>query len=269
MAPGVTEPVVIAFAGRNGAPLTPGNWDIYTIREDGTGLTNLTQSPEDDFFPSWSPDHRLIAFHSMRAPAGVWIMNADGSNPRPLVASQSQKAIAWSPDGRLVFAVFDDSGGRVVIMRPDGTERRTLMPGAMNGLEWSPDGRTILYSRHMFGLQYHILAISPDGGASRDITPYGTADWWHAGDPAYSPDGSTIAIMRADLDRGLWLMKADGSNMNQITLSEDRRPQWLRADHLLVERMIGARWTLYIVSADGNSEMELVTGMEHSMHPSR
>lgn len=269
--PAVIEPVVIAFAGRNGAPLeNVGNWDIYTIREDGTALTNLTQSPEHDFFPAWSPDHSLIAFYSMRAPAGVWIMEGDGSNRRLLAASQYQGSVAWAPDGsRLVFAVIDDSGGRVVIMRPDGTERRTLLAGAMNALEWSPDGRTILYARHIDGGLHHIFAIPPEGGASRDLTEWGQPGLWYAGDPAYSRDGSTIAFIRADLDRGLWLMKPDGSNANQITLGEDRRPVWLGSDRLLVDRMIGTRWTLYIISKDGNTETELVTGLEHSLHPSR
>lgn len=269
--PEIIEPVVIAFAGRNGAPLeSVGNWEIYTIREDGTGLTNLTQSPENDFFPSWSPDHRFIAFYSMRAPAGVWIMDSDGSNRRLLAASTYQGAVAWAPDGsKLAVSVVDDSGGRVLIMRPDGTDRRTLMAGAMNALEWSPDGRTILYARHIDGGLHHIFAVSIEGGTTRDLTEWGRPGLWYASDPAYSPDGSVIAFMRADLDRGLWLMKPDGSNPNQITLGEDRRPTWLRANRILVERMIGQRWTLYIISSDGAIETELVTGLEHSFQPSR
>jgi Tol biopolymer transport system component len=32
-----------------------GNWEIYKINKDGTGLTNLTNTPENDYVPSWRP----------------------------------------------------------------------------------------------------------------------------------------------------------------------------------------------------------------------
>jgi Tol biopolymer transport system component len=40
----------IAFASTRS-----GNWDIYLINADGSNITRLTDDPENDIYPSWSP----------------------------------------------------------------------------------------------------------------------------------------------------------------------------------------------------------------------
>lgn len=45
---------------------TPGNFDIFLINIDGSGLTQLTFHPGDDILPRWAPDGRAIYFLSQR-----------------------------------------------------------------------------------------------------------------------------------------------------------------------------------------------------------
>ena len=73
------------------------HWEIYTINPDGSGRRALTR-PEftlvdelpSNVTPDWSPDGNHIVFLSNREPdheAGdwrIWVMDADGSNQRPL-----------------------------------------------------------------------------------------------------------------------------------------------------------------------------------------
>ena len=43
-----------------------GNYDLYSIRTDGSDRRQLTTSPRDDIHPSISPDGAVVAFASLR-----------------------------------------------------------------------------------------------------------------------------------------------------------------------------------------------------------
>jgi TolB protein len=71
-----------------------GNWDIYSVKVDGSGLTRLTTDDADDGLPIWSPDGSAIAFLSNRGgPWAVWAMTPSGTGIRQLFTLQG------SPDG--------------------------------------------------------------------------------------------------------------------------------------------------------------------------
>jgi LysM repeat protein len=62
-----------------------GNWEVYAINGDGSGLTRLTNHNAQDGLPTWSPDGRSIAFVSNRGGAwAIWVMDANGNNQRKL-----------------------------------------------------------------------------------------------------------------------------------------------------------------------------------------
>jgi Tol biopolymer transport system component len=71
-------------------PLT---WAIYVAGADGTDQTKLTSGPFD-VDPAWSPDGVKIAFYSVGPPAGIWIMNSDGTDPRFITAGSEPD---WQP----------------------------------------------------------------------------------------------------------------------------------------------------------------------------
>jgi Tol biopolymer transport system component len=73
-----------------------GNQDIYTVAVDGADLRRLTTDPASDTTPAWTPDGRLV-FRSQRdGEWGLYVMNADGSDPQPLASTPS--APDWQPD---------------------------------------------------------------------------------------------------------------------------------------------------------------------------
>jgi TolB protein len=90
----------VAFMAQN-----EGNWDIYVINVDGSGLKRLTNNPARDGLPTWSPNGQAIAFVSNRD--GQWAIygiNADGSVQLKLLD------MVGSPDGIVFFDQANSSG---------------------------------------------------------------------------------------------------------------------------------------------------------------
>jgi Tol biopolymer transport system component len=93
-------------------------FDIWSIRPDGTGLKRLTDAEGNDAHSSWSPDGEYILWSSSRfgykdeSPltinqpqpyAELFIMNADGSNQRPLTDNQYEEGTpAFLPEALLM-----------------------------------------------------------------------------------------------------------------------------------------------------------------------
>jgi Tol biopolymer transport system component len=66
-----------------------GNYEIYTMKTDGSDQLRLTRSPADDGPTSWSPNGQTIAFDSGRnGNYAIYEMNTDGSDQRLLTASR-------------------------------------------------------------------------------------------------------------------------------------------------------------------------------------
>jgi TolB protein len=82
------------------------HWEVHTINADGTGRARLTETPAsvlvdqqlkgqparswNNAAPAWSPDGKQIAFLTDRTGQWeIWVMNADGSNQRPLLSASA------------------------------------------------------------------------------------------------------------------------------------------------------------------------------------
>jgi len=92
-----------------------GDYEIYTIKPDGTGVKRLTFSKGNDAHMAWSPDGEHIVFASTRMgfkdegtytdapqPYGeLFVMRYDGSNVEQLTDNQWEDGTpAWQPAGR-------------------------------------------------------------------------------------------------------------------------------------------------------------------------
>ncbi len=89
---------------------------IYRMPSGGGEATSLTQNSgvSLNFQPRISPDGRTIAFISdRRGQYNLWVMNADGSNPRAVFSDLNATAFepAWTPDGRFIIVRKATRGG--------------------------------------------------------------------------------------------------------------------------------------------------------------
>ena len=75
------------------------NFDVMTVRTDGTGTIRITQRQGDNEDPSWSPDGRYLAFASSRSGDNeIWISTADGRHQSQITRGNgSWSNPAWSP----------------------------------------------------------------------------------------------------------------------------------------------------------------------------
>jgi len=85
-----------------------GDYEIYTVRPNGKGLTRITDSPGNDAHPAWSPDGEWIVFASNRtgfkdetggmSDGEIFVMRGDGSDLRQLTENAFEDGTpAWRP----------------------------------------------------------------------------------------------------------------------------------------------------------------------------
>jgi Tol biopolymer transport system component len=200
---------LIAFDGRARASLF--DFDIFVANVDGSHRRQVTRGPERDVMASWSPDGKTLAFArypTENAIPDLWLVGADGVDPRKLV--EGADSPRWSPDGQWIAY----GGLEVGLVRPDGTERRTLTSGSEPA--WSPDGSRIVFTRGG-----DVWTMKADGTGERRLTR-GPAEELT---PSVSPDGRWILFTR---DRSglkqVYVMRPDGSGVKNV--SRSRSDDW-------------------------------------------
>ncbi len=126
------------------------SWDesstfhIFKVNADGSGLTQLTEGPHNDFDPTWLPDGRIVFISDRRGGFGrchqrpvpvytLHVMNADGTGIEPLSLHETNE---WHPsidhNGQIIYTRWDyvDRGSNQVhhgwITTPDGWDARAI-----------------------------------------------------------------------------------------------------------------------------------------------
>jgi TolB protein len=229
--------------------------DVWSINADGTDLTRLTRSPWPEFDATWSPDGTQIAFRSERAgDPEIWLMNADGSEPRRLAPGLSP---AWSPVGsEIAYASPGEAlcpPGRglrcsgLSIMNADGSGQHRV-PNTDGGEypSWSPDGVRIAFNSNLSG-DHVMYIVDVDGSGLVDLSSVG--EGWQVD---WSPDGRSILFTserdHPDNYTDIYVMRPDGSGVERLTNSSAYTPAWSPDGSHIVFSAPG----LFVMRADGS-----------------
>jgi Tol biopolymer transport system component/imidazolonepropionase-like amidohydrolase len=205
--------------------------DLYTVSRSGGAATRLTGGMSMDRQPVFSPDGSRILFVSDRSGnENLWLVDADGSNPRPLTSERGDFHFAepeWSPDGEYVLVRRNDSGGSAsrqpwLISLHGG--RGMELHGEAEGFHfrWGPSGRYVYFrgtdsSTSLRGNSLprgaQVMRLDQRTG---DIAPITLAPSGGAR-PAISPDGEWMVYV-ADVDA------MSGLRLRNLATDED---EWL------------------------------------------
>lgn len=225
--PAVTEKAVFSNVElKQLAPSAPlANLALYstlqTISVDDSArrATVLLSERGHSMAPNWSRDGKTIVF---TRDGRIDTIPATGGTAQPLDVgnlTSCSGSHGFSPDGKwfaLSCATPDRADRRVFIIPEGGGTPRQVTENTGYFHSWSPDGKTILYTRGTkAGLT--IYAISVDGGPEVQLSPGTGVD----DDPDYSPDGKYI-YFNSDRWGGNQIarMRPDGSHVEQVTFDE-------------------------------------------------
>ncbi len=193
---------------------------LFLMHADGSSKTRLTPEGFLDESPVWSPDGSKIAFDTNRDTAGVWLVNADGTNLRQFLtppAFDRPSGLSWRPDGnKIAFTAHVDTVFAILVANANGSaaHRLTANVHGEQRPSWSPDGTKIAFEgRDDLSSDTHIFVIGADGSAQHQLTT-GNQD----GSARWSPDGTEIVFDRlTNPSIQVFVMNADGSNPHALT----------------------------------------------------
>lgn len=251
----------------------PKSWDgRFSAGErggvDGIFATNgrlVMEVPSADRGPivasTWSPTANLVVVVRAErtdhfAPGSAWVLDADDERvlAGPLDVGR-ERDWAWSPDGRAV-AISAVDGLRIV----DGasatvaTYRSTIIGvSGYVGLDWSPDGRWILFLPWYPG-KNEVDRVAADGTHGKRLS----LGW----SPAWSPDSSRIVFLhsaKADSIEDswqIWTMDADGSDRKPLVQAgcPCAAPEWSPDGSLILLQEGNDLW---VMAADGSRAKRL------------
>jgi TolB protein len=110
---------------------------------NGGDQRRLTNTPDFDTEPAWSPNGITIAFRRSTTGAGsdIALILAAGGTVQRLTLAGEQRLPVWSPDGqRIVFVNQASTTSRpdIYSMHPDASELRPLVADVVPGGSVAP-----------------------------------------------------------------------------------------------------------------------------------
>jgi len=177
---------------------------IWRMDSDGANAKQITNSvAETD--PDVSPDGKWVIFHNA-TDSGLWKVSIDGGDAVKITDKLTSRSVI-SPDGKTIACRYreqDLSPFKLGLINfATGQTIKTLdFPPADRNLEWTSDGRAVLFIDARGGVA-NIWSQPIDGGAPKQLTNF-KSDLIFAFD--ISRDGKQMALSRGSVSNDVVLI---------------------------------------------------------------
>lgn len=193
----------------------------------------------------------------------IYKMNADGSGRKKLTQHKGRghyphyNGPKLSPAGdKLVYHSDPDGHDRYTVwtMNIDGSSPRKLTTKEGLFANWSPDGKTIIFSGQRNGV-WEIITIPSEGGKETIISnnfEKRKKPGWGA-TSSYSPDGSRI-VYSYIREKVLYALELGTNTITQLTSPNEIHTQHAFSpdgNRIAINKKVGDGYNLVILSAEG------------------
>jgi Tol biopolymer transport system component len=188
-----------------------GNWQVWVIRPDGSGLEQLTDAPGyGAAAPTWSPDGAHLLGQPLRG-ARSFVIQAGrpwkDQSPEPLRVSESGAgftAWSWSADGRRLAGYMhrkDGSSDGIAVYSLESQTYERLAPVG-DWPHYLPDGRRLIF--HYQGKAYLVDSQSKKMHEVVSVTPHEVSQQF-----GVSRDGRQIVFTLDATEADVWHMSLE------------------------------------------------------------
>lgn len=237
-----------------------------------TPIRQLTTTEAANLRPTWSPDHKQIAFQSNRDGAyHIYVMDADGANVKQISSGNDtdDRHPSWSPDGKFIAVDSGTTGRREIWLIEVATQRRTQITRTdafASFPSWSPDGKRIAFYVYRGGTM-DLWTTGRDGGSAQQLTKDLASEQqsqctFACHSARWSPDSTRLAFSDGDLTHVLLLSAVANTGTAPAVISPEGErnhfPVYLKdgtiiyvSEHLSLDQS----WTdLWMVDPNNSSQ---------------
>jgi Tol biopolymer transport system component len=234
--------------------------------------TPLPEYDSIDEAPAWSPDGGWIAYHHFNKnpedslyPTGLYIIDTNGNNRRLVISGPAYNP-DWSPDGNEIAF----TNGNVNTVNIDSKEIIQLTANGSDFFpKWMPDRTKISFDRSG--------TIDTVGTWFFDLSTFTEMRFGLFPQLDWSKNGEKIVFSGKSENKNsesqIWTASSDGIQQQKLTtnnFSYNRYPKWSTDNNKISWEILRNNQIypeVWVMNADGNSQMKLTDGSYPSWSP--
>jgi Tol biopolymer transport system component/TolA-binding protein len=180
--------------------------DIWIVNVTDSKQVSVTNSPDLEHQPVWSPDGKLIVYEKER---NLWLTNIDGSETRMIIQSATDPH--WSSDTKWLFNNSQRINYLYSLDRNKNFKFTTPVQVGDLG-SFSPDGKKVLFYRSSSDMKWPLKIVSSAGGPP--FSPLLNTDVY---DSYWLKDSKRMLALTAN-DQGYKLFSVTGGPSEEIKI---------------------------------------------------